>query len=188
MRVRLTASTASIVCMLCSRSASLTRITRTSRVIASSIFRNDSACDSSRVEKRSLSSLVRPSTKSAVGAPKRSISSALLMPQSSIASCISAAMIAWTSSFHSAQMPATANVSERAALDGDLFQHIDADLAGRDLAQRRDAGLVLGLHLGCMTLAQHARAIRRREHELEAIGNLGEAVFDSDAGHGESGD
>ena len=38
-------STASIVRMLCSRSASLTRMTRTSRVIASSILRNDSACD-----------------------------------------------------------------------------------------------------------------------------------------------
>ena len=83
-------------------------MTRTSLVIASSIFLNDSACDSSRVEKRSLSSLVRPSTRSAVGAPKRSISSALLMPQSSIASCISAAMIACASSFHSAQRPATA--------------------------------------------------------------------------------
>ena len=43
-----------MVRMLCSRSASLTRITRTSRVIASSILRNDSACDSSRVEKLQL--------------------------------------------------------------------------------------------------------------------------------------
>ncbi len=108
MRLRLSAAIALTVRMLCRRSASLTRITRTSRAIASSILRNDSACDSSRVEKRSLSSLVRPSTNSAVGAPKRSISSGLVTPQSSIASCISAAMIACTSSFQSAHRPATA--------------------------------------------------------------------------------
>ena len=59
-----------IVRMLCSRSASLMRMTRTSRAIASSILRKLSAWPSSRVLKCSLSSLVRPSTSSAVGAPK----------------------------------------------------------------------------------------------------------------------
>ncbi len=69
---------AAIVRMLCRRSASLIRMTRTSRAIASSILRNDSGLRSPRgVENCSLSSLVRPSTRSAVGAPKRSISSDL---------------------------------------------------------------------------------------------------------------
>ncbi len=44
MRLRLAGSTASSVRMLCSRSASLTRMTRTSRAIASSILRKLSAC------------------------------------------------------------------------------------------------------------------------------------------------
>ena len=83
-------------------------MTRTSRAIASSILRKDSAWLSSRVEKCSLSSLVRPSTRSAVGAPKRSISCALVMPWSSMVSCISAAMTACASSFQSATRPATA--------------------------------------------------------------------------------
>jgi hypothetical protein len=52
--------------------------------------------------------LVRPSTSSATGEPKRSISSALAMPQSSMASCSSAAMMACASSFQSAHWPATA--------------------------------------------------------------------------------
>jgi hypothetical protein len=51
--------------------------------MASSILRNDSAWFSSRVLNCSLSSLVRPSTSSATGEPKRSISSILVMPQSS---------------------------------------------------------------------------------------------------------
>ena len=83
-------------------------MTRTSRAMASSILRNDSACDSSRVENCSLSSFVSPSTSSATGVPKRSISSDFETPQSSIESCISAAMIACASSFQSAQRPATA--------------------------------------------------------------------------------
>src|SRR4029453_12428602 len=69
-------------------------------------------------------------------------------------------------------------------LDRHLFQHVDADLAGGDLAQRGDAGLVLGLDLGRVALAQHARAIGRGEHELEAVRDLDEAVFAGDAGHG----
>ncbi len=109
MRARLSGAIASIVRMLCSRSHSLIRITRTSRDIASSILRNDSAWPSSRVENCSLSSLVRPSTRSAAGEPKRSISSDLVTPQSSIVSCISAAISAWASSFQSATRPVTAS-------------------------------------------------------------------------------
>jgi hypothetical protein len=108
MRWRLLAGIAFMVRMLCRRSASLIRMMRTSRAIASSILRKDSAWLSSRVLNCSLSSLVSPSTRSAVGAPKRSISCGLVMPQSSIASCISAAITACASSRQSATSPATA--------------------------------------------------------------------------------
>ena len=97
-----------MVRMLWVRSASLIRMTRTSLAIASSILRNDSAWFCSRVSKASFSSLVSPSTRSATGAPKRSTSSVLLTPQSSMASCISAAIKACASSFHSAHCAATA--------------------------------------------------------------------------------
>ena len=77
MRAHFSRGTSSSVRMLWVRSASLIRITRTSRAMASSILRNDSAWFSSRVLNCSLSSLVRPSTSSATGAPKRSISCGL---------------------------------------------------------------------------------------------------------------
>ena len=109
MRARLFCAIASIVRMLCRRSQSLMRMTRTSRDIASSILRKDSAWPSSRVENCSLSSLVSPSTRSAVGAPKRSISSGLVTPQSSIVSWVRAATRAWASSFQSATSEATAS-------------------------------------------------------------------------------
>jgi hypothetical protein len=108
MRWRLAGAMACMVRMLCRRSASLIKITRTSRDIASSIFLKLSAWLSSRVLKCSLSSFVRPSTKSAVGAPNFSISSVFVTPWSSMVSCISAAMMACASSFQSAQRPATA--------------------------------------------------------------------------------
>ncbi|MNW05294.1 hypothetical protein D3C71_2015270 [compost metagenome] len=94
--------------MLCVRSASLMRMTRTSRAMASSILRNDSAWFSSRVLNCSLSSLVRPSTSSATGVPKRTARSPLVTPQSSIASCISAAIRAGASSFQDAHSAVTA--------------------------------------------------------------------------------
>ena len=84
MRAHLSRGTSDSVRMLWVRSASLIRITRTSRAMASSILRNDSAWFSSRVLNCSLSSLVRPSTSSATGEPKRSISSGLVTPQSSM--------------------------------------------------------------------------------------------------------
>jgi hypothetical protein len=68
MRRCLSGSTAPSVRMLCSRSASLIRITRTSRAIASSILRKFSACACSRRRNCSLSSLDTPSTSSATGA------------------------------------------------------------------------------------------------------------------------
>ncbi len=106
--VHLARGTSPSVRMLWVRSASLIRMTRTSRAMASSILRKDSAWFSSRVLNSSFSSLVSPSTSSATGAPKRSINSGLVTPQSSIASCSRAAMRACASSFHSAHCCATA--------------------------------------------------------------------------------
>src|SRR5438094_7046173 len=67
---------------------------------------------------------------------------------------------------------------------GHFLQHLEADLAFGDLAQRGDAGLVLALDLGSMALAQHAGAVGRGQHQLEAVGDLLETVFDGDACHG----
>lgn len=107
MRRRFSGGTKSSVRMLCVRSASFTRITRTSRAIASSILRKLSgAC--SRLWNSSLSSLVSPSTSSATLGPNFSASSLLVMPWSSITSCSSAAMMDCTSSFQSAHSSATA--------------------------------------------------------------------------------
>ena len=108
MRAHLSLGVSVSVRILCVRSASLIRITRTSRAMAKSIFRNDSAWFSSRESKCSRSSLVRPSTSSATGEPKRCINSGLVTPQSSKASCSRAAIRACASSFHSAHWPATA--------------------------------------------------------------------------------
>src|SRR3712207_2841481 len=58
--------------MLCSLSASLMMITRTSRLMATIIFRRDSACASSRFPEGSRFSLVTPSTISATSSPNRS--------------------------------------------------------------------------------------------------------------------
>src|SRR5882762_1527585 len=59
--------------MLWSRSASLIRMTRTSRAIASSILRKFSACACSWDWNSMRSSLDRPSTSSATGLPERSV-------------------------------------------------------------------------------------------------------------------
>ena len=69
MRRRASADCAPSVRMLCRRSASLIRMTRRSRDIASSILRKLSAAASWRSAKRSLSSLVTPSTSSATVSP-----------------------------------------------------------------------------------------------------------------------
>jgi hypothetical protein len=91
---RLSGAHVSSVRMLCRRSASLMRMTRTSRAIASSILRKFSACASSWDWNSILSSLETPSTSSATTLPKRSAISALVMSVSSITSCSSAAISA----------------------------------------------------------------------------------------------
>ena len=65
-----------MVRMLCSRSHTLMRITRISRLMAMSIFRRFSICSSSLVTNCILVSLVTPSTSSAtVGLNRLAISS-----------------------------------------------------------------------------------------------------------------
>ena len=56
--------------MLCSRSASLMRMTRRSRAIAISILRKFSACASARLSNERWVSLLTPSTRSATVSPK----------------------------------------------------------------------------------------------------------------------
>ena len=69
MRLRLSSGMCLSVRMLCSRSASLTRSTRTSSAMASRSLRRFSAC-SARLETRSsFLSLVRPSTSSPISLP-----------------------------------------------------------------------------------------------------------------------
>ena len=109
MRARFFGGTTSSVRMLCRRSASLIRMTRTSRAIASSILRKFSACASSWLSNSILSSLETPSTSSATGLPKFSLISVLVTAVSSITSCSSAAVSAWESRCHCARILATAS-------------------------------------------------------------------------------
>jgi len=94
---------------LCVRSASLTRITRRSRTIASSILRKLSACASLRFLKRIWSSLVTPSTISATSAPKRAAISSLRVGVSSMTSCRMAATIVSASRCRPARISAAAS-------------------------------------------------------------------------------
>ena len=65
----------------------------------------------------------------------------------------------------------------------ELLLGFQADLAGGDFAQGGHAGLVARFDLGRVALAQHAGAVGRSQHQLEAVGDLLQAVFDGDAGH-----
>ncbi len=98
--------------MLCSRSASLMRITRTSRAIASSILRKFSACASAADWNSILSSFETPSTSSATGLPKVSEISSFVTLVSSVTSCRSAAISVWPSRCQSARISATASGCE----------------------------------------------------------------------------
>ena len=73
--------------MLCSRSASLTRMTRMSSTIASSILRKFSACRSSLDENEIAPSLVTPSTTCATSAPNSSLIRSIGVCVSSTMSC-----------------------------------------------------------------------------------------------------
>ena len=62
--------------------------------------------------------------------------------------------------------------------------HLGQFRASGDFAQRGHAGLVLGFDLGGVALAQHAGTVGGCEHQLKAVRDLDETVFDGDAGHG----
>src|SRR3569623_1153389 len=72
---------------------------------------------------------------------------------------------------------------KQCALDRHLLQHFDADLAGRDFAQRDDRGLVSAFDFRRVALSELTRAIRCGEREFETIRDLFETVFDGNAGH-----
>ena len=80
-----------MVRMLCTRSASLMKMTRRSRAIDSSILRKFSACADWRLSKCSPASLVTPSTSPATSRPKRFSTSSAVTGVSSTTSCSSAA-------------------------------------------------------------------------------------------------
>src|SRR3546814_487931 len=107
MRSRASGDCAPRVRMLCRRSASLIRITRRSRSIASSILRKLSAAASWRSWNLSLSSLVTPSTSSATVSPNSEASWARSSGVSSMVSCRIAATRVSTSTFCSASTRAT---------------------------------------------------------------------------------
>jgi hypothetical protein len=82
--------------------------------------------------------------------------------------------------------PRTVLFGSESGSERHFFQHFNADFARSNFAQGSDAGLVLAFDLGRVSLAQHASAVRSRQHQLKAIGDFFEAVFDSDTGHGVS--
>src|SRR5947207_15165913 len=68
---------------------------------------------------------------------------------------------------------------------GVAVQVLGAHLAGGDFAQRDHGGLVaVGVDQGRRPGAELARAVSRRQRELEAVRNSLQAIVDGDAGHG----
>jgi hypothetical protein len=57
------------------------------------------------------------------------------------------------------------------------FGLFDCDLTGRDFAQRGNHFFVVRFHQRPRTLEQLFRAARRAEHQLEAVGDVFEAIF-----------
>src|SRR5882672_4347556 len=71
---------------------------------------------------------------------------------------------------------------------GVALEDFGADLAGRDLAQSDDGGLVaVRLDQRARARAELARAVGRRQRELEAVRNSLQAIVDGDPGHGALG-
>jgi len=95
--------------MLCSRSASLTRMTLMSSTIASSILRKFSAWRCSLEENGMALSLVTPSTTWAISSPNSSRIRSIVVSVSSTTSWRSPAATATVSSFMSARMAATSS-------------------------------------------------------------------------------
>ena len=70
------------------------------------------------------------------------------------------------------------------ALGRNLAQHLDADLALSNFAQRGDRRLVARIDLRCVTLSELTRAIGGGERQLKAVRDVFQAIFNGDAGHG----
>jgi hypothetical protein len=68
-------------------------------------------------------------------------------------------------------------------LAGYFFEHFDANLASRNFAQGGHAWLIFAFDLGSVALAQHTSAVSGAQHQLKAVRDLLEAIFNSDAGH-----
>jgi hypothetical protein len=75
---------------------------------------------------------------------------------------------------------------ELLGLARNLLQHFQTDFTLRDFAQRGDTRLVLAFDLGCVPLAEHSGTVSGGQNQLKAVGDFFEAIFDSDAGHGDS--
>src|SRR5471030_1901725 len=71
----------------------------------------------------------------------------------------------------------------RSQLTLEPFQHFNADLAGGDFAQRDDGRLVLGVDFRRVALQQLARAIGRRQRQLETVRDIFQTIFNRDTGH-----
>jgi hypothetical protein len=64
-----------------------------------------------------------------------------------------------------------------ATVGSSAFGFFDCDLTGRDFAQRGNHFFVVRFHQRPRTLEQLFRAARRAEHQLEAVGDVVEAIF-----------
>ena len=67
-----------------------------------------------------------------------------------------------------------------------LFQHFQTDFTLGNFAQRGDAGFVFAFNLGSMPLAEHSGTVSCGQNQLKTVGDFFEAIFDGDAGHGDS--
>jgi hypothetical protein len=75
----------------------------------------------------------------------------------------------------------------RSGLEGHFTEHFDAHFAGGNFAQRGYRWLVFGcVYARRMALCQLTSAISRGQRQLEAIGDLREAIFNGDSSHMEN--
>lgn len=68
-------------------------------------------------------------------------------------------------------------------LKWNFFQHFQANFTGCNFAQSCDGWFVFTFYLWRVALAEHACPVGRGQYQLEAIGNLHQAVFNSNTGH-----
>ena len=69
---------------------------------------------------------------------------------------------------------------------GNLLQHFQANFTLCNFTQCGDAGFVLAFNLGGMPLAEHSGAVSCGQNQLKTVRDFFEAIFDGDAGHGDS--